>query len=103
MAPEFRVEHPLLVLHRGVAMIATPFGDCREAPPQALLHRAHVHCEFPIPASCTPVRKAQEIEGSGLRLQPFCLMMSVTPELHQASLLRMKPQPVLRKPVGGEL
>jgi hypothetical protein len=80
-------------------MSAAPVGDCREAPPQALLHRAHVHCEFPLPASGTPVRKAQEIESSGLRLQPFRLVMSMTPKFHQASLLWMKPQPVLRKPL----
>src|SRR6266702_4156192 len=99
VASQFRVEHPLLVFQRVVAMPLAPVGDRFEPSPQALLHRAHVHRELTMPASGTPVRKPQEVEGGGLGLQPLRLMMGMTPKFNQARLLRMKRQPVLREPL----
>src|ERR1700674_2819519 len=99
VAPQFRVEHLLLGFQWRVQMLSTPRGDSDQPAPQAFLHRAHVHREFASPASGTPVRKAQEVESGGLGLRPFRLTVGTAAEFYQASLLRMKRQTVLRKPL----
>ena len=55
--------------------------------------------ELPVPAGGSPVRQPQEVEGGGLGLQPFRLIMGTAPKFNQAGLLRMKHQPVLREPL----
>src|SRR5437773_1177199 len=103
VAPQFRVEHLLLGFQWRVQMFSTPCGDGEQPAPQALLHRAHMHCEFASPASSSPVREAQEVERGGLGLRPFRLIVGTAAKLHQASLLRMERQAVLRKPLRQNL
>src|ERR1700694_174265 len=80
-------------------MLSTPRGDGDEPAPQAFLHRAHLHREFACPASSSPVREAQEVESGGLHLRPFRLIVGTAAKFHQAGLLRMERQTVLRKPL----
>ncbi len=58
-----------------------------------------MHRELPRPASCAPVRETQEIEGISLGVHPSRLIVGTTPKFHQAGLLRMKRQTVLREPL----
>lgn len=67
VASEFGVEGFPLLIHRGMSVLLTPFGDRREAPAEPLAHRSHMHCELPSPAAGADVRKAKKIEGVGLR------------------------------------
>jgi hypothetical protein len=55
VAPESGVEGLLLFLHRHVAVLLAPFGNRLQAPSEPLLHRSHVHGEFPFPAAGTDV------------------------------------------------
>src|SRR4249920_2119024 len=58
-----------------------------------------MHREFASPARSTPVRQTQEVERGGLGLRPFRLIVGTAAKLHQAGLLRMQRQTVLRKPL----
>jgi hypothetical protein len=44
-----------------MAVLLAPFGYCRQAPAEPVLHRPRVHCELPSPAACANVREAEEI------------------------------------------
>jgi hypothetical protein len=68
VAPELGIEGRLLFVHRLVSVLLAPFGYCRQAPAEPLLHRPHVHCELPSPAACADVRKSRP---EGLHLEPL--------------------------------
>jgi hypothetical protein len=100
VASQLRVEGPGLLRHVTVSMLPTPFGNSREAAPQALLHRPDVERELPAQTSAAQVREAEDVEGICLGPIPFRLLEGRAPEVHQARLLRMERQPELRKPLG---
>ena len=100
VAAELGVEGFLLLIHRGMSVLLTPFGDRCEAPAEPLAHRPHVHCERPSPAAGADVRKAKKVEGVGLLLPlPLRSFLCVTPKLQQPRLLRVKRQTVFCKPL----
>jgi hypothetical protein len=103
VAPEFGVEGLLLFLHRQVAVLLAPFGNCLQAPSQPLLHRSHVHCEFPFSTACTDVREAEEIQSAGFLPLPLRICLCIPPKFHQSRLLRMDRQTVFRESLRQDL
>jgi hypothetical protein len=73
VAPELGVKGFLLFTHRHVSALLAPFGNRLQAPSQPLLHRSHMHCEFPFPAAGTDVCVAEKIER--VRLLPLPLRL----------------------------
>src|SRR6266576_3450445 len=96
VAPELGVKGLLLFLHRIVAVLPAPVGDCLQAPAEPLLHRPHFHCEFPFPAACADVGEAEEIERGWFLPLPLCSFLRESPKLHQPGLLRVERQTVSR-------
>ena len=62
VASELGIEGLQLLVHRLTAVLTAPFGYCRQAPSETLLHRLRLHHELPSSAACTDVREAKEIE-----------------------------------------
>ena len=62
VASELGIEGLLLLVHRLVAVLAAPFGVCRQAASETLLHRPHIHHELPSPAACADVPLAATAE-----------------------------------------
>lgn len=69
----------MLLAHGVVAMRLAPYRDGLEGSFQALLHRLHMHREFPSAASRADMREAEEIESCGLSPHPFGLLEGLTP------------------------
>src|ERR1700745_272529 len=57
VAAELGVEDFLLLSHRLVPVLLTPFGDRLQPPAEPFADRLHVDCELPLPAACADVRK----------------------------------------------
>src|SRR5271169_2995602 len=81
VAPEFGVEGFLLLTHRHVAVLLAPFGNRLQAPAEPLLHRSHVHCEFPSPATGTDVCVAEEIKSGRFLTLPLRIPLCRSSEL----------------------
>src|SRR2546427_3431329 len=91
MPPKFPVERFLLLFHRIMPILATPFRHSFQTAPYALPHRAHMNRELPLPASRTDMRESKKIERGRLRPSRFLgLGQGLSPKLHQPSLVRMQ-------------
>src|SRR6202162_5068368 len=67
VAPEFGIEHCGLVLDRVVPMLLAPLRHRLHAAPKAFADGPDVNRKPSPPSARTDVRKAEEIEGRGLR------------------------------------
>ncbi|HXM93298.1 MAG TPA: hypothetical protein VOA64_03440 [Candidatus Dormibacteraeota bacterium] len=79
VASELGIEGLLLLVHRLMAVLLAPFGYCRQAPSETLLHRPHIHHELPSPAACADVREAEEIERGWFLPLPLRMFLRVSP------------------------
>jgi hypothetical protein len=99
VASELGGEGLQLLVHRLMAVLLAPFGYCRQAPSESLLHRLRIHHELPSPAACTDVREAEEIERGWFLPLPLRVFLRVSPKVHQPCLLRVERQTVFCKPL----
>ncbi len=97
---KFRVQGGTLVFYRIVHVLSAPTTNPAQATPESLSHRLNVDSELSLPAPCTDVRETEEVECCGLSLPPSLRILLGEPtKFDEAGFVRMKRQPVFRKPL----